>query len=75
MLDPPRPTPYGDLHLVLPPIRTFNLGNIPQNGVRVLSAAVPASWQTGDAHPLQALVGPLGNPASVLTNLMVLTVD
>jgi parallel beta-helix repeat protein len=73
--DPPQSTPYGNLYLILPPVKTFSLGTIPQSGVLVMQAKVPASWQSGKSYPLQALVGPLGNPASVLTNLMVLTVE
>jgi hypothetical protein len=73
--DPPQSTPYGDLYLILPPVRTFNLGGIPSNGVRVIPTTVPPSWQAGDQFPFQALVGPLSNPNSVLSNLMTLTVE
>jgi hypothetical protein len=73
--DPPQPTPYGDLHLVLPPIFKANLGAIPASGVLAYPATVPLFWSAGDQHPLQALIGPLGNPGSVLTNLLVLTVE
>jgi|GEM_PF-2228268 len=72
--DPPQPTPYGDLYLTLPPARIFNLVGVPSNGVRVVLATVPASWQSGESYPFQALVGPLA-PGSVLSNLMVMTVD
>jgi hypothetical protein len=73
--DPPRPTPYGDLYLLLPPIDIHFLGSIPSNGICVVSTKIPSNWQVGESHPLQALVGPLGNPNSVLTNLLVLTVE
>jgi parallel beta-helix repeat protein len=73
--DPPQSTPYGDLYLVLPPLRTFNLGVIPSNGVRAVPATVPSSWLPGEQHPFQALAGPLGSPDTVLTNLLVLTVE
>jgi hypothetical protein len=73
--DPPQSTPYGDLYIVLPPVKIFNLGAIPADGILVVSTKKPPGWQLGDSHPFQALVGPLGNPASVLTNLMVLTVE
>jgi parallel beta-helix repeat protein len=72
--DPPQSTPYGDLYLVLPPVRTFNLGSIPSTGVLVYPGTVPPSWQAGDEYPFQALLGPLA-PGSVLTNLMSLTVE
>jgi hypothetical protein len=71
--DPPQSTPLGDLYLILPPAKTFNLGTIPSTGVLVMSAVVPATWQSGQSFPFQALLGPMA-PGSVLTNLMVLTV-
>jgi len=73
--DPPLSTPYGDLYLVLPPVMTFTLGSVPSNGIRTLQATVPLAWQAGDQRPLQALIGPPGNPASVLTNLHTLEVE
>ncbi len=72
--DPPQSTQYGDLHL-LPPYSRFSIGSIPSNGILFVSGTVPASWQTGEQYPFQALVGPLGNPASELTNLMPLVVQ
>jgi hypothetical protein len=72
--DPPQSTPYGDLYLVLPPLQKFNLGSIPSTGVLVKPAMVPPSWQAGDEYPFQALLGPLA-PGSVLSNLMVLSVE
>ncbi len=72
--DPPQSTQFGDLYLILPPVRTFNLGGVPANGVCVMSATVPTSWQSGDQYPFQALVGPLA-PGSALSNLMVLEVE
>jgi len=72
--DPPQSTPYGDLYLLLPPVRTFNLGAIPSNGILTYPGTVPPSWQSGDEYPFQALLGLLA-PSSVLTNLMVLTVE
>jgi len=72
--DPPQSTPYGDLYLVLPPVKTFNLGAIPSTGVSVVPATVPTNWQAGDQYFLQALVGPLA-PGSALSNLMVFTVE
>jgi len=72
--DPPRPTPYGNLYLVLPPLKTFNLGAVPSSGILVLQANVPGAWQSGDAFPFQALLGPLV-PGSTLTNLLLLRVE
>jgi hypothetical protein len=72
--DPPQSTPYGDLYLILPPIRTFNLGAIPSTGLLVYPGTVPTSWQAGDEYPFQALLGPLA-PGSVLSNLLTLTVE
>lgn len=67
-------TQYGDLHLIMPPVRTFNLGAIPANGIRFLQVTVPSWWQSGEQFPFQALIGPKA-PGSILTNLMVLTVE
>jgi len=72
--DPPQSTPYGNLYLVLPPVKTFNLGGIPSTGVLFVPATVPTTWQTGEEYFFQALVGPKA-PGSVLTNLMVLRVE
>lgn len=55
--------------------RIIELLSIPSKGVRIVPATVPTSWQPGDEHPFQALVGPLGNPNSVLSNPKVLTVE
>jgi len=72
--DPPQSTPYGDLYLILPPVKTFNLGAIPSTGICVVSATVPSNWQSGEWYPFQALVGPPAS-GSVLSNLMVLVVE
>lgn len=73
--DPPLSTLYGDLYLQFPILQTIPLAPIPPEGVRILNATVPSFWFPGEEKPLQALVGPLGNPNSVLTNLMTLTVE
>lgn len=73
--DPPVPTPFGFLYLTLPVVQTISLGPIPAEGVRMLDGPVPAFWIPGEEHPFQALVGPPGNPSSLLTNLMILTVE
>lgn len=73
--DPPSSTMYGFLHLQPPLLQTISLGTIPQNGVRMLTATVPGYWLPGEEKPFQALIGPLGNPNSVLTNLMALTIE
>jgi len=68
--DPPQSTQYGDLFLLLPLVNYWQLGNIPGNGILTIPVTVPVSWNPGQQYPFQALVGPLGNPGSVLTNLM-----
>jgi predicted outer membrane repeat protein len=73
--DPPRPTIYGPLFLELPLVGHFILPSIPSDGVLIFPTKVPAAWLPGDQYPLQALVGPLGNPESALTNLMLLDVE
>jgi hypothetical protein len=72
--DPPLSTQYGDLY-IWPLAGQWNLPAIPGTGVLAYPATVPLSWNPGDEYPLQALVGPLGDPNSVLTNLMLLTVE
>jgi hypothetical protein len=71
----PQPTLYGDLFLTLPPARTLDLGSVPASGIRNLPANTPPGWSSGDGKPLQALIGALGDPTSVLTNLMILEVE
>jgi hypothetical protein len=68
------PTPCGDLYLAYP-YRLITLGTVPSSGVLVVNKKVPGVWNVGDEQPFQALVGPFGNPGSVLTNLMVLQVE
>jgi len=72
--DPPLTTTYGDLYLVFPIMR-FNIGTIPPDGVLVYTTTAPGFWNPGEEKPLQALVGRQGDPYSVFTNLMVLTVE
>lgn len=73
--DPPLSTLYGDLYLQFPILRTITLGATPPEGVQTFDATVPSFWIQGEEKPLQALVGPLGNASSVLTNLQVLSVE
>lgn len=75
LLDPPQQTPYGGLYIVLPPLQAYNLGGIPLNGFRIVPATIPPSWQSGERYHFQALVGPRGNPGTVLTNLLSLEVE
>lgn len=72
--DPPQSTQYGILWLQFP-LQRFQLGLIPSEGILLYQTTVPTYWHAGDEKPLQALVGPRGNPASVLTNLHVLYVE
>jgi hypothetical protein len=73
--DPPQTTEYGPFYLEFPLIWSRNLPDIPATGVLGVSATVPGSFVPGKEFPLQALLGPLGDPNSVLTNLMVLAVE
>jgi len=73
ILDPPESTPYGDLYLAQP-VQQFDLGTIPQSGILTTTALIPGSWTPGELRPFQALLGPLGPPGSILTNLVVVTV-
>lgn len=72
---PPKPTAYGNLHLVLPAVRTVDLGDLSVDGILDFAVNTPSGWCPGAEKPLQALVGPLGGPASMLTNLMILEVE
>jgi len=72
--DPPQTTQYGYLWLQWP-IQQLALGSIPADGILSYSATVPGWWLPGEIKPLQALVGPLGNPASMLTNPDLLVVE
>jgi len=73
--DPPQYTIYGDLWLTLPLAQSWQPGVIPGDGVLTLTATVPSGWLPDSQHPFQALVGPWGNPATQLTNLMLLEVE
>ena len=74
LLDPPRTTLHGDLHLA-PPIAPFPVGTIPSTGILIHAATVPASWSPGARMPFQALIGPFQDPSSKLSNLMVIEID
>jgi parallel beta-helix repeat protein len=71
----PHNTPHGKLHLNWPLLWQGVVGTIPSDGVLFVSVNVPSAWQTSEEHPLQALVGPWGSPGTLLTNLMILTVE
>lgn len=73
--DPPQPTPFGDLFLTMPPLKTWNLGTIPPDGVLIAPTTIPSWWNPGDEKPFQALVGSFGVPPyAIFTNLSVLKV-
>ncbi len=73
ILEPPKPTPGGLLHLMPPPAYTWNLGAVSKTGVLDFSLTIPFSWPApGREYPFQALIGPPGSQASMLTNLLIL---
>jgi len=72
--DPPLTTAYGNFFLQFP-LRRFQIGTIPANGILAITPTTPPFWQSGDIKPIQALVGPIGNPSSLLTNLDLLIVQ
>jgi len=74
VVDPPIPTPHGDL-FIWPIIASWPVGKIPGSGIRILPATVPLGWSPGEEYPFQAQVGVWGNPDTVLTNLLVLDVE
>lgn len=73
--DPPVPTAYGDLYLVLPVLAANTLNPIAYNGISESIIELPMSWQSGESHPFQALALAMSNPNARLTNLMVLVVE
>jgi len=75
IVDPPIPTPHGDLFLSWPPLWYGNVGKIPSNGILTLPVTVPLTWSSGDTYYLQSLVGPWGGPWTWLTNAKVLVVE
>jgi len=73
--NPPTPTIYGNVYLERPLLGAFKLGPMDPTGVLRMPATVPAGWIPGDEFYFQALVGPLGNPDTTLTNLLILIVQ
>ncbi len=73
--DPPIPTIHGDLFLEMPLLELHVVGFIGWNGIASISATVPTYWISGEEYPLQALVGPLGNLHTKLTNPVFLRVE
>jgi len=72
--DPPQPTPYGDLYLSWP-LATMSLGAVPSSGVLVYDITIPAGIVPGTIVFIQALVGNLGSPGTVLSNAAILTIQ
>lgn len=72
--EPPVPTPYGNLFLIMPPKAAVPLGIVPSNGIMKRSWRVPMTWSPGDQYPFQALIGQQGGPQTKLSNLEVLDV-
>jgi len=74
IIDPPFPTPHGDLY-IWPIARWCFIGNIPPSGVLSIPVTLSSNWQSGDHAPLQAMVGPWGGTWTTLTNLDDVTVE
>jgi len=72
--DPPQVTPYGDLYLVLPIEDSWQFGTIPSNGILAAPTTLPTTLLPGEVYPFQVLLGPY-SPGSVLTNLLVMTIE
>jgi len=73
--DPPQSTQHGDLWLKLPIAKSWQLGTVPATGILTHTATVPSGWPSGSTHPFQALVGPWGGAATLLTNVHLLEVE
>lgn len=74
VLDPPHPTPHGDL-FIWPLVASWPVGTVPGSGIRILPNVVPSGWSSGEVYPFQAQVGVWGNPDTLLTNLFTLSVE
>ena len=75
MIDPPKPTVFGDLYLVLPADWRSGIGSIPANGVLIYPMNVPTYWVSGEEYYFQALAGKLFSSRTKLTNLHILRVE
>jgi len=75
LADPPYNTQHGDFYLQWPPLWKGSIGKPAGTGVLIVPVTVPAGWEPGSTHPLQALAGPWGGPLTGLTNLMSLQVE
>jgi len=75
LLDPPTSTQWGDLYIPLPPGYHWNGGPIPRSGIQSNAVTIPLWWSAGEKRYIQALLGPMADPDSVLTNPLVLEVE
>lgn len=75
LADPPFNTQHGDFYLNWPNVTSFPFGNTNGDGFRVVWLTVPATWSSGEMHPIQALVGPWGGPWTRFTNVDFLVVE
>ena len=75
IVDPPTPTPHGDLHLPWPPLWSGYIGKVPANGILTLPLTIPSGSTSGDVGYFQSLIGPWGGPYTRLSNLLTLTVE
>jgi len=74
MLEPPYPTPHGNLY-IWPLFGHWSLGIVPGSGILIYPTSVPSGWGSGLEYPFQALLGGWGDPDSILTNLTVLKLE
>ncbi len=72
--DPPQPNMYGDLFLDWP-IYQQSIGSLDADGYLIFQRTIPSHWLSGERYPFQALIGPQWFSTSVLTNLLVLSVE
>ena len=75
LLDTPVHTNHGDFWLKMPLLESLDLGVFPSTGILSFTKEISQSTDPGTCYALQVLVGPAGNPDSILTNPLLLRVN
>jgi len=72
--DPPQQTMYGDFFPTWPIVR-YGPRLIPGENIVIEPVVIPSWCRPGDVHVFQALIGLEGDPGSVLTNHVLVTIE
>ena len=67
-------TQYGTIYLEMLVKKEWDLGALSADGALIWDVTVPGNTHIGKEYPMQAMLGPMGNPNSVATNLMLVKV-